>query len=131
MNKMYVVLAASVVGLTVLSGCGKDEAAPTKPVTPPPATPAATPAPTAAPTAQQATDQAKSVSTAMTTEAQKLIADATTYIKDKKFDLAEQAVKKLEDMKPQLPAEYGPKIDQLRTMLNTAKSAGGIKIPGM
>jgi hypothetical protein len=132
MKKMYLALAASIVGLTLLGGCGKDESAPA-------GNPSAN---QATPTAQQVADQAnkaaagageqtRSVSAAMTSEAQKLMADATAYIKDKKFDLADQTVKKLEEMKPQLPAEYGPKIDQLRTLLNSAKATGGIKIPGM
>ncbi len=128
MTKYVLAVAACVVGTALISGCGKEEAAPS--------TPSATP--TAQQTAEQLTksiggaqEQAKSVSSAVTTQAEKLLADATTYVKENKVDLADKAIKQLEDMKSQLPAEYGPKIDQLRKSLDAIKASGGVKIPGL
>ncbi|MGN6368107.1 MAG: hypothetical protein ACTHN5_07600 [Phycisphaerae bacterium] len=69
------------------------------------------------------------------TQAQELMQQAYQYIKDNKMDLAEKAVAKLQEMKGSLPAEYGPRIDQLKAALDAAnvkngKLPGGIKLPG-
>ena len=63
------------------------------------------------------------------TQADQLMTQAYQYVKDNKLDLADQAVTKLQDMKPNLPTEYGPKIDQLKAALDAAKASGG-KLPG-
>ena len=63
---------------------------------------------------------------ASTAEAQKLMDQATQYIKENKWDLADQSLTKLEQMKSQLPSTYGPKIDATRKMFNTAKSGSGL-----
>ena len=55
--------------------------------------------------------------------ADKLLADAAQYVKDNKWDLANKTVAELDKSKPNLPAEYGPKIDQLKQMLATAQAA--------
>jgi len=44
------------------------------------------------------------------------------YIKDKKLDLAEELLKKLEGIKASLPADLQSKIDGARTALNAAKT---------
>jgi hypothetical protein len=49
-------------------------------------------------------------------------------MKQNKWNLAQQSVAELEKMKPNLPAEYGPRIDQLKTLVDQAKAAGG-KLP--
>jgi hypothetical protein len=61
-------------------------------------------------------------------EAEKLLTDAATYVKENKMDLADKALARLEELKPKLPAEYGPKIDQLKQLITTAKGAAG-KLP--
>ena len=63
---------------------------------------------------------------ASTAEAQKLLDQATQYIKENKWDLADKSLTQLEGMKSQLPASYGPKIDASRKMFNTAKSGSGL-----
>jgi hypothetical protein len=78
-----------------------------------------------------AADNAAAAGSDMTAEASKLIEQATTYVKENKWDLAESTVKKLEGMKASLPAEYQPQVDNVRKMLDTAKAAGGVKLPGM
>lgn len=62
----------------------------------------------------------------MTAEAQKLLDQTTEYIKNNKLDLADKSVSQLEQMKPQLPTEYGPKIDNARQMLDMAKKGQGL-----
>lgn len=130
MSKVHLALALSVAGMTLLGGCGKEESSSSS-----------SGSHATTPTAQQVADQVgktvgsaneqtKTVSTALVSEAQKLTDEATTYIKENKLDLADKAIKRLEEMKPQLPTEYGPRIDQLRSAFNTAKSSGGIKLPG-
>jgi hypothetical protein len=99
-------LATGTVMTIALAGCG-DNAAPV----------ATSPAPAPAPAASTA-DAAKAA-------AEKLIADIGTYIKDHKWELAEKGIAELEGMKAKLPPEYGPRIDQLKSGLATAKSAVG------
>jgi len=106
------------VGL-VIGGCGKNEPAPST-------TGSTGTMGTAATTGVGAT-----VNTASAAEAQKLMDQATQYIKDNKLDLADKTVTQLEGMKGQLPAEYGPKIDELKKMVDAAKTGlpGGMKLP--
>jgi hypothetical protein len=70
-----------------------------------------------------AKEKAGEVASAVTEQAQKLLDEVTTYVKDKKWDLAEEALKKLDALKAQLPAEWAAKIDQARQALTTAKGA--------
>jgi len=95
----------------VVGGCGDD----TKPTTPAGSTGGGTTTPPAA--------------TVTVADAQKLLDQATQYIKDNKLELADKAIKQLEDAKPKLPAEYGPKIDHLRTAFNAATASGALGTP--
>jgi hypothetical protein len=61
----------------------------------------------------------------LTDQAQKLIDQGYQYIKENKMDLAEKSLTKLEEIKPQLPASFSPKIDSLRSAFNAAKSGSG------
>lgn len=71
----------------------------------------------------KAVGAAQDAAASVTAEAQKYLDQATEYVKEKKFDLADEAVKKLEALKAKLPAEWAAKIDQARSMLDTAKKA--------
>lgn len=62
-------------------------------------------------------------------EAQKLLDQATQYIKENKFELAEQTLVKLEGMKAQLPETMQKSIAQARSALDTAKK-GASMLPG-
>jgi uncharacterized protein YjbJ (UPF0337 family) len=64
--------------------------------------------------------------TADTSEAQKLLDQATQYVKENKMDLADKTLTQLEGMKPQLPSSYGSKIDAARSMFNTAQKGQGL-----
>jgi len=127
-NKAACVLTMSL-GVGTFVGCEK-ESAPATPSTP------AVPAPQAgsADAAHQMTDTVKSAaanaSSTVAAEAQKLLDQAQAYIKENKWDLADTTIKKLEDMKASLPAEWAAKVEQARTALNSAKSAAAA-IPGM
>ena len=103
--KKLVVTAA--LGLAVV-GCGDGS------------TPAPTPTATTAPAAGD-----------VKAEAEKLLTDAMTYAKDHKWELADKAVTQLEGLKSKLPAEYGPKIDQLKTTIASLKSAGAASMPAI
>jgi hypothetical protein len=110
-------------------------AAPTMPAVPTATEPATEPAmsmPAASMPAMSmpdATVPAATVPTAATeaaatlaSKADGLLATATQAIKDKKWDIADGAVTQLENLKPSLPTAYGPKIDQVKTLLNGAKA---------
>jgi hypothetical protein len=62
-------------------------------------------------------------------EAQKLLDQATQYIKENKFELADQTIAKLEGMKAQLPQTMQDAIGKARSALDTAKKAQGM-MPG-
>jgi hypothetical protein len=87
-------------------------------------------------TTAAASSQPGSLSDAATAEADRLIQQATTYIKENKMDLADQAVAKLKELKPKLPASYGPRIDQLAQTVDTLKNGasklnlGGLNLGG-
>jgi hypothetical protein len=86
-------------------------------------TPAVTaPAATMPVAATTAAASATAAASTLRETADKLLADATQAIKDKKWDIADAAVVQLDKYKPNLPAEYGPRIDQLKTALNAAKA---------
>ena len=145
--------AATIVAATLLVGCNKDESTSTPaapsgqstPATPAPTTPANTPAnapkppadaPTNPPPAQLpsspvpaggANDATKSEAV---TKANELLQQGLQYVKDNKLELAEKTLTQLEGMKGQLPAEWGPKIEQLKSAIQAAKLGGG-KLPGL
>ena len=104
MNCKSIVLAAAL-GLALV-GCGDNN---------PPAQPAAKTA--SAPTVET-----------LKKNADQYLKDIATYIKDNKWDLADKAVAKLDEMRSKLPAEYGPKIDQIKQALAAAKAAAA-KLP--
>jgi len=64
-------------------------------------------------------------------EAQSLLAKVLEYVKDKKLDLAEESLKKLETQKSSLPADMQTKVSSARTALDAAKAADKIKLPGV
>jgi hypothetical protein len=131
-------ISAMVLGGLLVIGCEKSEkpttaaspAAPAMPATP--ATPsadaskdatavtggAATTAPAVPPPAAAAAVDAK------TAEAQKLLDQATEYIKENKLDLADKTLTQLEGMKASLPPEWASKIDTARKSLTAAKASG-------
>ena len=92
-----------------LGACGNDSS-----------TTAPAPTPPATQTAMAAT----------TAEADKLLSAVSDNIKANQWDLADKGMAQLEDMKPKLPAEYGPKIDQLKQTYDAAKAAAA-KMPAM
>jgi hypothetical protein len=101
-----------------LAACGESNAPQTGTTAP------GAPAPSAAPAAGD--------TAALKATADKLLADASQYVKDHKWELAEKGVTELEALKPKLPPEYGPRIDDLKKLLATAKTAtapGGIRLP--
>jgi hypothetical protein len=65
------------------------------------------------------------------TEAQKLLDQAMAYIKENKLDLAEKAVSQLEGMKASLSPEMAKQVDNARSLLDTAKKAGAVKLPAL
>jgi hypothetical protein len=82
--------------------------------------------------ASAAADDASEAAGDQASEASKLIEQATQYIKENKWDLAETTVTKLEGMKASLPENLQPQVDNLRKMLDAGKAAAGsgIKLPG-
>jgi hypothetical protein len=127
----------AVAAVATLCGCG-DNGSTTPSTTPPPSTPTTTapaggmtPTPGATGTMTPGAMTApttQGVTTAVHAEADRLLTQTGDYIKQNKWDLAQQSVAELEKMKPNLPAEYGPRIDQLKTVVDQAKAAGG-KLP--
>jgi hypothetical protein len=61
-----------------------------------------------------------------TEQAQKLLDQTMTYINENKLDLAEKSLGAAEQMKPQLPASFAPRIDQARSALDLAKQGSSI-----
>lgn len=124
-----------IVCAALIAGCEKKETAPSAPTAPrggagsgarvdqvtPPAAPAdrTMVPPTTAPAGGM---QAPAMSAE---EANTQIQQVMTYIKDKKYDLAETALQKLEQNKASLPASVQAQLPTARTALNTAKATGG------
>jgi hypothetical protein len=81
--------------------------------------------------ASSAVSAAATQSSAVAGEAQKLIDQATTYIKENKLDLAEKAVTQLEGMKASLSPALQKQVDNARGLLDTAKKAGAVKLPAI
>jgi hypothetical protein len=122
-------LSAAVLGLALVSGCDKSDSTNTtaKPSTPSSAAPAPAVNPPAPLVPSDAAATTAPVADAKTAEAQKLLDQTMTYIKENKLDLADKSLSALEKMKAQLPASYAPKIDQARSMLDTAKKGDQLK----
>ncbi len=64
-------------------------------------------------------------------EYSKQINQVTTYIAEKKWDLAETTLKTLETNKASLPAAMQGQVGNLRTMLDTAKKGAATTNPGI
>ena len=149
-TRMLACAAALTIGLAI-AGCEKsDDAAPsggtaaTPSASPSSATPsqtAATPAAGATGTAADATAAQAAAKTeapttapsgaatsAEVTQAQTLLDQTVTYIKENKMDLAEKSLTQLETLKPKLPVEYQSKIDSARKAFNAAKTGQGLKL---
>jgi hypothetical protein len=105
-------------------------ATPSSPSTPAvSATPAdATAAQTAAKTESPTTAPTGAAASAEVTQAQTLLDQTVTYIKENKMDLAEKSLTQLEALKPKLPVEYQTKIDSARKAFNAAKTGQGLKL---
>src|SRR5687768_520207 len=113
--------------LVMALGC-KDESTPSSTSSPP--APQVAPVPTDARTGPPTTVPAGGAAmTDATAKANELLQQGLSYVNENKLDLAEKALAQLEGMRSQLPAEWGPRIEQLRTAINTAKV--GSKLPGM
>jgi hypothetical protein len=82
---------------------------------------AATAAPATQPTAPGSADG----------EAQTMLNQAMTYIKENKYDLADKTLTKLEGMKASLSPTLQKGVAQARTALNAAKAGGGVKLPSL
>jgi hypothetical protein len=68
-------------------------------------------------------EKASDAAAAITAEGQKYLDQVTEYAKDKKWDLADEALKKLEAIKDKLPSEWAAKIDSAKDMLAKSKAA--------
>lgn len=129
-RSIWTLLLAIGVGMFLVAGCEKKEQAPKV------ATPSAADVSRAAAEAGQAAQEAGAAAAetgaaaAATTEAQQLLDQAMQYIKDKKWDLAEGVLKKLDALKDKLPAEWASKIGDAHKALSAAKAASGaIQLP--
>ncbi|MBC8105638.1 MAG: hypothetical protein H7Z14_03530 [Anaerolineae bacterium] len=133
--------AAALVVAALMIGCNKDEATPATPPAPSspssPAKPSAeltTPAPSATNTpvvpATPPAAAANDASAAAVTKANELLQQGLNYVKENKLDLAEKTLTQLDGMKGSLPADWPPRIDQLRSAIQAAKLGSG-KLPGL
>lgn len=125
-------------GAATLVGCKDDETkAPAPPaVTPPamPATPAtqpsadvpAVPAIPAVPAAPAVTPPAVPAADAVDPEAKSLMDQVKDAIKNKKWDDASAALKKLEGMKDKLPASWQDELKSLQAAVDAGKLTGGL-----
>ena len=107
---------------------------PVPPVTPDTSTaaPAAASDPAAAAAAAAAATQPDGAAAAATTaQAQTMLDQTITYIKENKMELAEKSLAQLEALKPKLPAAYHSKIDSVRKAFNAAKSGQGLKLDSL
>jgi hypothetical protein len=126
-------LAVIVLGTAMgVVGCKKEEATTPAPTPPTSATPAPA-APTTAPVAGPATlitETAKVDLTAVKAateekiaKAKQFLAQANSYITDKKLEQADEILKQVEAMGDSLPETLRQDIKQARTLLNAAKNA--------
>ena len=125
-------IASMLMASAVIVGCNKDDTtAPPRPTadsssTPSMTTPAATPPAMTTPTTAPAND----AMAAATTKANELLQQGMQYVKENKLDLADKTLTTLDGMKSQLPADWPPKIDQLRSAIQAAKLGSG-KMPSL
>lgn len=78
-----------------------------------------------------AADQATGDTAGVQAKAKSLFEQATKALSEGKLDVADKAVAELDKIKPSLSPEWQTRVDQLKTGVETAKKAGGIKIPGL
>jgi hypothetical protein len=148
-TRMLVCVAALTIGLAI-TGCEKSDTAQpsggtaaTPSASPSSATPSQTAATSATPAtpadataAAQAAAKTETPTTAPSgaaasaevTQAQTLLDQTVTYIKENKMDLAEKSLTQLESLKPKLPVEYQSKVDSARKAFNAAKTGQGLKL---
>jgi len=81
--------------------------------------------------AQTAATQPAAAAGAVQQQAQTLLDQTVTYIKENKMDLAEKSLTQLEGLKPKLPAEWHPRIDQARKAFTAAKTGQGLKLDSL
>jgi hypothetical protein len=62
----------------------------------------------------------------LTTQANQLLDQTQQYIRDGNYSMADQTLKTLNQIKPQLPAAYQSRIDSAQSMLNTARQGQGM-----
>jgi hypothetical protein len=72
---------------------------------------------------------APAMSTPSASDAQGQLDQITQYIKDKKYDMADAALKQLEANKASLPASIQPQVDTLRQTLTAAQAGNGMTMP--
>jgi DNA anti-recombination protein RmuC len=77
---------------------------------------------------------ADSAQASLIEKAKPLIEEAQKFIKENKLDSAQGIITKLEEIKPKLPQSMQGQIDNLKSLLEKAKAAGGalkdVKLPG-
>jgi hypothetical protein len=139
-RKLMIALVAAAI---MIVGCSKEEEKP-KPAPTAPPVPKSTAGAPASPGAMAgnapsspmaagggatmppaASGAAADASAAAQTQAKQLIDQAMQYIKENKLDLAEKSLNQLDAMKGQLPAEWAPRIEQVRSALSAAKATSG------
>ncbi len=76
-------------------------------------------------------DASVGTDSAVTTEVTTLIDQATTYIKENKWELADSTMAKLDGMKDKIPASLKPRYDQVKSMYDTAKAGKNMSMPTM
>ncbi len=146
-------LCVAMMGVAVLAGCEEKKDQTATPPSAPPATKVegaaagqtnvptvTTPAPAksdagtpaaVAPDAKAAADAAAAKAEALSKDANSKLEEVMNYVKEKKYDLADELLKKLEANKASLPEAIRPKIEQARTALNAAKAVGEGKVPAI
>ena len=86
---------------------------------------------TAAKTDAPTTAPSGVATSAEVTQAQTLLDQTVTYMKENKMDLADKSLTQLEALKPKLPVEYQSKIDSARKAFNAARAGQGLKLDGV
>lgn len=129
--------ASVLLAATMFVGCEKKEETVTAPA-PAPATPSNTVSDTVKDVtagvkgaAGDAQTQVNTAATDATAMAQTKLKEVGEYIAQKKFDLADTALKQVEEKKSSLPESLQTQVTALRTQLDAAKAAGGITLPSM
>ena len=97
----------------------------------PPVATEATPVPAAGSDPATTQPAGAGAAAATTAEAQSMLDQTITYIKDNKLELAEKSLTQLEGLKPRLPVEYHSKIDSVRKAFNAAKTGQGLKLDSL